>query len=141
MELERQHSHFQKKLDQRRRKKWKKVKEKNNIENQEKKNILESIGTNSSLLSTQSKLVNKTRNETLNYSLVPAVTNDGAHLMKDVSFSQMRRTATRKLMNSGVAFSNYINAELKVNGTLITDICIARYDNTDLPNVFCELLA
>ena len=141
MELERQHSHFQKKLDQRRRKKWKKVKEKNNIENQEKKNILESIGTNSSLLSTQSKLVNKTRNETLNYSLVPAVTNDGTHLMKDVSFSQMRRTATRKLMNSGVAFSNYINAELKVNGTLITDICIARYDNTDLPNVFCELLA
>ena len=93
------------------------------------------------MLSTQSKLVNKTRNETLNYSLVPAVTNDGAHLMKDVSFSQMRRTATRKLMNSGVAFSNYINAELKVNGTLITDICIARYDNTDLPNVFCELLA
>ena len=141
MELERQHSHFQKKLVQRRRKKWKKVKEKNNIENQEKKNILESIGTNSSLLSTQSKLVNKTRNETLNYSLVPAVTNDGTHLMKDVSFSQMRRTATRKLMNSGVAFSNYINAELKVNGTLITDICIARYDNTDLPNVFCELLA
>ena len=141
MELERQHSHFQKKLDQRRRKKWKKVKEKNNIENQGKKNILESIGTNSSLLSTQSKLVNKTRNETLNYSLVPAVTNDGTHLMKDVSFSQMRRTATRKLMNSGVAFSNYINAELKVNGTLITDICIARYDNTDLPNVFCELLA
>ena len=47
-ELEGQHSLFQRKLDQRRRTKWKKVKERN-IKNDEKNNILASIGTNSSL--------------------------------------------------------------------------------------------
>ena len=43
-ELEGQHSRFQRKLDQRRRKKWKKVKERN-IKNHEKNNILASTGT------------------------------------------------------------------------------------------------
>ena len=36
-------------------------------------------------------------------------------------FSQLKRTATEKLMNSGDAFSNYVNAELKVDETFITD--------------------
>ena len=70
-ELERQHSRFQRKLDQRRREKWKNVKEERNIKvmrksKTRKNNILESTGTNSSSLITQSKLVNKTRNETIN---------------------------------------------------------------------------
>ena len=64
----------------------------------------------------QSKLVNKTKNETLNDSLVPAVANNSGQLKKgNVSFSQSKRTATEKLMNSGDAFSNYVNAELKVD--------------------------
>ena len=46
VELERQHSRFQRKLDQRRRKKWKKAKERN-IKNPPQKNILASTGTNS----------------------------------------------------------------------------------------------
>ena len=45
-ELEGQHSRFQRKLDQRRRKKWKKAKERN-IKNPPQKNILASTGTNS----------------------------------------------------------------------------------------------
>ena len=73
-ELEGQHSHFQRKLDQRRRKKWKKVKERN-IKNHEKNNILASTGTNSSSSIIQSKLVNKTRNKTINDSLFQAVAN------------------------------------------------------------------
>ena len=64
----------------------------------------------------QSKLVNKTKNETLNDSLVPAVANNSGQLKKgNVSFSQSKRTATEKLMNSVDAFSNYVNAELKVD--------------------------
>ena len=62
-------------------------------------------GTNSSLLITQSKLVNKTRNEILNDSFAPAVASDSGQLKKgDVSFSQLKRTATEKLMNSGMHF-------------------------------------
>ena len=57
-ELEGQHCRFQRKLDQRRRKKWKKVKERN-IKNHEKNNILASTGTNSSSSVIQSKLLKK----------------------------------------------------------------------------------
>ena len=57
-ELGRQHSRFLRKLDQRRRKKCEKVKERI-IKNHEQNNILESTGTNSSSLIIQSKLVNK----------------------------------------------------------------------------------
>ena len=93
-ELEGQHSRFQRKLDQRRRKKWKKVKERN-IKNHEKNNILASTGTNSSSSIIQSKLVNKTRNETINDCLFQAVANDSIQLKKgNVSFSQLERTAT-----------------------------------------------
>ena len=83
--------------------------------------------TNSSLLVTQSKLVNKTRNETLNDSFVPAVANDSGQLKKgDVSFSQLKRTATEKLMNSGDVFTNFVNAELKVDEIFTTDNQTAR---------------
>ena len=64
----------------------------------------------------QSKLVNKTKNETLIGFLAPAVANNSGKLKKgNVTFSQSKRTATEKLMNSGDAFSNYVNAELKVD--------------------------
>ena len=98
-------------------------------------------GTNSSLLITQSKLVNKTRNETLNDFFAPAVANDSELLKKgDVSFSQLKEQRP-KLMNSGDAFSNFCNAELKVDEIFTTDKRIARknknsyseavrYDNT-----------
>ena len=140
-ELEGQHSHFQRKLDQRRRKKWKNVQERN-IKNHEKKNILASNGTNSSSSVIQSKLLNKTRNGTTNDSLFQADANDSIQLKKgNVSFSQLERTATEKLSNSGDAFSNFVNAKLKVDETFITDNRIARknkksyaeavrYDNT-----------
>ena len=111
-ELEGQHSRFQRKLDQRRRKKWKKVKERN-IKNHEKNNILASTGTNSSSSIIQSKLVNKTRNETINYSLFQALANDSIQLKKgNVSFSQLEKTVTEKLSNSGDAFSNFVNTKL-----------------------------
>ena len=157
-ELEGQHSRFQRKLDQRRRKKWKKVKERN-IKNHEKNNILASTGTNSSSSIIQSKHLNKTRNENINDSLFQAVANDSIQLKKDnvISFSQLERTATEKLSNSGDAFSNFVNAKLKVDETFKTDSRIARknkrsyadafrYDNTaanttDLPKIYCELLA
>ena len=157
-ELERQHSHFQRKLDQRRRKKWKKVKERN-IKNHEKNNILASTGINSSSSIIQSKVVNKTRNETINNSLFQAGASDSIQLKKgNVSFSQLERTATEKLRNSGDGFSNFANARLKVDETFITDNRIARknkksyaeavrYDNTstcanttDLSKIYCELL-
>ena len=108
-----------------------------------KKPKYNSLRTNSSLLITQSKLVYKTRKETLNDSLVPAVVNDSGQLKKgNVSFSQLKRTATKKLMNSGDAFSNYVNVESKVDEAFIADNHIARkkknsyaeavrrYDNT-----------
>ena len=158
VELER-HSRFERKLDQRHRKKWKKVKERN-IKNHEKKIILESTGTNSSLLIIQSKLVNKTSIETINDSLFRAVVKDSIQLKKgNVSFSQLKRTATEKLRNSEDGFSNFVNAKLKVDETFITDNRIARknkksyaeavrYDNTstcanttDLSKIYCELLA
>ena len=62
-------------------------------------------------------------------------------------------------MNSEDAFSNYVNAELKVDESFITENCIGkkrkksyagavRYDNTstcanttDLSKICCELLA
>ena len=82
------------------------------------------------MLSTQAKLVNKTRSETLNDSLVPAVANDSAHLKKDhVSFSPLKRTATNKLMQSGDAFSNYVRAILKVDKIFIMHNHIARKKN------------
>ena len=106
----------------------------------------------------QSKLINKTRNETLNDSLVPAVANDSGQLKKgNVSFSRVKRTATKKLMNNGDAFSNYVNAELKVDEAFITDNRVARkrkkpyaetvrYENTltcanttDLSKFYCKL--
>ena len=102
-------------------------------------------------------MVNKTRNETINDSLFA---NDSIQLKKgNVSFSQLERTATEKLRNSGDAFSNFVNAKLKVDETFITDNLIAkknkksyaeavRYDNTsacanttDLSKIYCELLA
>ena len=119
-ELEGQHSRFQRKLDQRRTKKWKKVKERN-IRNHEKNNILVSTGKKSSTSIIQSKLVNKTRNETINDSLFQAVTNDSIQLKKgSVSFSQLERTATEKLSTSGDTFSNIFNVKLKVDETFIT---------------------
>ena len=130
MELERHHSRFERKLDQRCRKKWKKVKERN-IKNHEKNNILESTGTNSSLLIIQSKLVNKTSIGTINDSLFRAVVKDSIQLKKgNVSFSQLKRTAARKLMNSGDAFPNFVNAKLKVDETFITDNRIASKKKT-----------
>ena len=107
---------------------------------------------------TQSKLVNKTRNETINDSLFRAVANDSIQLKKgNFSFSQLERTATEKLTNSGDAFSNFVNAKLKVDETFVTDNRISRknkdlyagavnYDNTsanttDLSKIYCELLA
>ena len=108
----------------------------------------------------QSKLVNKTRNETLNDALVSAVANDIGQSQKgNVSFSQLKRTETEKLINSVDVFSNYVNVKLKIDETFITDNRIARkrrksyaeavrYDNTlicanttGLPKMFCELLA
>ena len=75
----------------------------------------------------QSKLVNKTRNETLNDALVPAVANDIGQSQKgNVSFSELKRTATEKLINSVDVFSNYVNAKLKIYETFIIDNCIAR---------------
>ena len=75
----------------------------------------------------QSMLVNKTRNETINDSLFRAVAKDSGQLKKsNVSFSQLNRAATEKLMNKGVAFSNFVNAKLKVNETFVTDNRIAR---------------
>ena len=126
VELEGQHSCFQRKLDQRRRKNWKKVKERN-IKSHESNNILASTGTNSSSSIIQSKLVNKTRNKTINDSLFQAVGNDSIQLKNNnVSFNQLERTATKKLSNSGDAFSNFVNAKLKVDETYITDNRIAR---------------
>ena len=75
----------------------------------------------------QSKLVNKTRNETINDSLFRAVAKDNGELKKgNVSFSQLKRTATEKLMNSEDVFSNFVDAKLKVDETFITDNGIAR---------------
>ena len=93
-------------------------------------------------------------------TLFQAVANDSIQLKKgNVSFSKLERTATEKLRNSGDAFSNFVNAKLKVDETFITDNLIARknkksyaeavrYDNTsacanttDLPKIYCELLA
>ena len=71
-------------------------------------------------------MVNK-RNETINDSLFQAVANDSIQLKKgNVSFSQLERTATEKLRNSGDAFSNFVNAKLKVDETFITDNLIAK---------------
>ena len=59
--------------------------------------------------------------------LVPAAANDSGQLKKgNVGFSQLKRTATEKLMNSGDAFSNYVNTELKVDTTFIPDNRTAR---------------
>ena len=48
-------------------------------------------------------------------------------------------------MNSGNAFSNYVNAELKVDETFITENCIAKKrknaNTADLSRIYCELLA
>ena len=107
-------------LDQRRRTKWKKVKERN-IRNHEQNNILKATGTNSPLLITRSKLVYKTRSKILNDHLVSAVANDSRQLKKgNFSFSQLKRTAIDKVMNSGDAFSYYLNAESKIDTTFIT---------------------
>ena len=87
----------------------------------------EATGTNSSSLIMQSMLVNKTRNENINDSLFRAVAKDSGQLKKNnVSFSQLKRTATEKLMNKGVAFSNFVNAKLKVNETFVTNNPTAR---------------
>ena len=48
-------------------------------------------------------------------------------------------------MNSGNTFSNYVNAELKVDETFITENCIAKKrknsNTADLSRIYCELLA
>ena len=125
-ELEGQHSHFQRKLGQKCRKKWKKVKERN-IKNDEKNNILASTGSNSSTSIIQSKVVNKTKNETISNSLFQAGENNIIQLKKgNVSFSQPKRTTTEKLRNSGDGFSNFANAKLKVDETFITENRIAK---------------
>ena len=78
-------------------------------------------------------------------------------LKGNVSFSQLERAAIEKLRNSGDAFSNFVNAKLKVDETFITDNQIATknkksyaealsYDKTstktnDLSKIYCELLA
>ena len=96
-----------------------------------KKIILESTGTNSSLLIIQSKLVNKTSIETINDSLFRAIVKDSMQLKKgNVSFSQLKRTAAEKLMNSGDAFPSFVNAKLKVDETFITDNRIASKKKT-----------
>ena len=94
-----------------------------------------------------------------NDSLFQAFAKDIIQLKKgNVSFSQLKRTATGKLINSGDAFSNFINLKLKVDETFITDNQISRkkkshaeavrYDSTstcanttDLSKIYCELLA
>ena len=125
-ELEGQHSRFQRKLDQRRRKKWSKVKERN-TKNHEKNPYLSIYCNRFIFVTIQSKLINEIRNETINDSLFQAVANDSIQLKKgNVCFSQLEKTATEKLRNSGDAFSNFVNAKLKVDQTFITDNRIAR---------------
>ena len=64
------------------------------------------------MLSTQTKLVNKSRSETLNDSLIAAVAKDSGHLKKvHISFNRLKRTAAKKLMNCGDVFPNYVKGE------------------------------
>ena len=86
--------------------------------------------------------------------------NSSGQLKKgNVSFSQLTRMATEKLVSSGDAFSNYVNAKSKVDETFTTDnritrkkkksyVGAVRYDNTltyanttDLSKIYCKLLA
>ena len=115
--------------------------------------ILFSTRTNSSSLIIQPKLVNKTRNQTLNDSPVPAVANDSGKLEKgNFSFIRVKRTVTEKLMNNWDVFSNSVNGKLKVDETFITDSLnvrkrkksyaeAVRFDTTDFPKIYCELLS
>ena len=85
------------------------------------------IKKNTSLLSTQSNLVNRTRSETLNDSIIPVFANGSIRLKKDrISFSPLKKTETKKLLNNGCAFSNYLHAELNVDETSIADNRIGR---------------
>ena len=53
--------------------------------------------------------------------------NSSGQLKKgNVSFSQLTRMATEKLVSSGDAFSNYVNAKSKVDETFTTDNRITR---------------
>ena len=79
------------------------------------------------MLIIQSNLVNKTRKEPINDSLFGAVIKDSIRLKKgNISFNQLKRTVTEKLMSSEDAFSSFLNAILKVDDTFITDKCIAK---------------
>ena len=79
------------------------------------------------MLITQLKLVNKIKSKTSNDSLVPAVPYNSGQLKKvNVSFSQFKRTTTKKLMDREDELSNYVNAELKVDETFIIYNGIAR---------------
>ena len=94
----------------------------------------------------------------INDSLFRAVAKDSGQVERgNVTFIQLKRTVMEKLMNIGDAFSNFVNAKLKVDQTFITDNRIARknkkpyvevvsYENTstnttDLSKIYCELLA
>ena len=65
------------------------------IQKNKERIIWEVTRTNTSLLSTQLKLINKTRGETLNDSLILALANDSARLKKDyISLSLLKKRKT-----------------------------------------------
>ena len=65
------------------------------IQKNKERIIWEVTRTNTSLLSTQLKLINKTRGETLNDSLIQALANDSARLKKDyISLSLLKKRKT-----------------------------------------------
>ena len=72
------------------------------------------------MLSTQSRQASKTRGKTLNESL---------------RFSQFKRTVIKKLMNNGCSFSNYVDAESKVDVTFVTGNCFARKKKSFMPKL------
>ena len=65
------------------------------IQKNKERIIWEVTRTNTSLLSTQLKLINKTRGETLNDSLILALANDSARLKKGyISLSLLKKRKT-----------------------------------------------
>ena len=65
------------------------------IQKNKERIIWEVTRTNTSFLSTQLKLINKTRGETLNDSLILALANDSARLKKDyISLSLLKKRKT-----------------------------------------------
>ena len=75
------------------------------IQKNKERIIWEVTGTNTPLLSTQLKLINKTRGETLNDSLILSLASDSARLKKDdISLSPPKKRKTEKLLNNGTHF-------------------------------------